>query len=264
MADLEPRTSLSPAPKLTNAGKAWVRSVLGDRKTGKSYFARHNILANELGQNSLGIMWTPNGAASDPCDIKGMVDMTAEELINCPRCPAAVCLRDEDPELVCQLAVAAASKFRVTLLLDEAHQIFPENFSPKSKASELFHRGRHLGVNLIAVSQWPAHLSKKLFRASDTVYWFRLNAYEDLKWLERRYGENAAKEVNNLQRFHHIEIHGDDLPETWRKWQGEETESEDTSHIVQPESPADGAPDASAESEAPNDGAPEIPVGVGE
>lgn len=222
-----------------------MRAVLGDRKTGKSYYARHTVLARELGPGNLGIMWTPNSAASDPCDIvdsRGrplMVDTTAEEVINSKSLPAAICLRDEDPETVCMIAVAAARKFRVTLLLDEAHQVFPENFSPKSQASALFHRGRHLGVNLIAVSQWPAHLSKKLFRASDTVYWFRLNAFEDLKWLETRFGETAAREVNSLARYHHIEVHGDDLPDTWKRWtldgDSDGESPEQGSHIVAPD-----------------------------
>lgn len=227
-----------------NAGNAWVRSVLGDRRTGKSYFARHSLLASNLGRGSLGLVWTPNGPATDPCDIKGMVDMSAEELINSDRCPMAVCLRGEDAETACQLAVAAAQKFRVTLLIDEAHEVFPENFSPKSEAAALFHRGRHLGINLIVVSQWPAKLSKTVLRASESVYWFRLHAYEDLKWIAKRYGEQAATEVANLEQYHHICVVGDDLPESWKQWQlKQEGDGAEVTEPLQYEATVDSDPE---------------------
>lgn len=191
-----------------------VVAVLGDRKTGKSVFAR-GLLRGWARQGALAVYCTPNGRQSDPLEYG--VEFSIARAESGERLPYAIALR-EDPEDVAVFVIRAATKFDVALLLDEAHETLYEGFSGQSELGSLFHRGRHLGVHLILVSQWPARIDKRIFRAATTVYWFRLHAHEDLRWVEQRWGETAAREIASLPDYHHLEIQGDSLPSSWRRF----------------------------------------------
>lgn len=164
---------------------------------------------------SLAIYVTPNGPYTDPLDYGE--DSTVEEALS-KRLPRALCFRAEDIDDVCDFAAVQAEKFRVGLCIDEAHEVFPEGFSPASAAGQLFHRGRHLGIHLIVVSQWPARLDKRLFRAAELTYWFRLHAHEDLKWIRKRWGLRAAQDIAGLRDRTFLRVAWDNLPPGWRMY----------------------------------------------
>jgi len=142
--------------------------------------------------------------------------MSIREILAGQRIPYAMALR-EPPEQVCEFALRLAREkgMRVALIIDEAWDAFPEGFSQRSAAGRIFRAGRHVGVELVVVSQWPVDVSKRVIRASFDVHWFRMQAREDLWWLARRWGKVAAEQVANLPLYQSIRMEMDDLPPGW-------------------------------------------------
>lgn len=190
------------------AGQGSVEAYFGGRGTGKSTLARENAI-EDAGPGHLVVYITPNHAASDPWpgEDRKLTDTSAF--------PYAVAYRGYDVNQVAPIIWRAVTAWRVTLVIDEAHETFPEGFSRVSPAGILFHRGRHLGIRLHVISQWPARVDKRIVRAADVTHWFRLRAAEDLEWLRRRYGDRAPLDVRKLPNYHHIDIVNDDPPPEW-------------------------------------------------
>ena len=95
-----------------------VCAVLGDRKTGKSVFARE-LLRAWVRRGALAVYCTPNGAGTDPLEYGEEFSIDRAEAGE--PLPHAIALR-EDPEDVADFVVRAAAKFDTALLLDEAHE----------------------------------------------------------------------------------------------------------------------------------------------
>jgi hypothetical protein len=204
-----------------------VSSYFGNPKMGKSVLARKHMRP-KLGPGVLGIYFTPNPPHRDPFDFGP--DMTVDQVRNCRHLPYALCLRGEDPAVVCQLAVDAATMprlgpegeplepFHVVLLVDESHEVFDHNFAKDSPTGVLFHRGRHVGIDLSSISQWPSRVDMRVFRASTNVHWFCLLAHADLRWVEREYGEAAAYDIATLKPWHCISVVDNRLPAGWQRY----------------------------------------------
>lgn len=193
--------------------QGFIHCVFGDRGSGKSVKAR--AYARALAGNdksSLIVYSTPNTKLTDP--FYGP-DLSSEHLTNLP---AAVAVR-ANPDLAFRFAIAQCKRFRVTLIVDEAHEVWHENFSDDGSGGKIFHRSRHIGLGIIVVSQWPARLDKRVFRAADTVFWGRMQYSRDLKWVEAEFGKYAANQVYNLPKYHFIKVDKDNLPKGWG-WDG--------------------------------------------
>ncbi len=196
----------------------WVRGVFGNRGSGKSYFARE-YAKQFAGRGKVVIYSTPNGEGTDPFWARTFSSTAFVNPSPGFRVPTAFAIRGEGGEVALEIARNLSSKFKVTLILDEAHETFPEGFSASEMAGEVFHRSRHMGLNLLFVSQWPARLDKRVFRASDTIFWFKLVYSRDLEWVAREYGDRAALQIQNLKPRWRLEVKQGELPAGWG-WKG--------------------------------------------
>lgn len=137
-------------------------------------------------------------------------------------CPRAVCLlggADRGAQCIgFAQRIRAGLGYRVTVAIDEAHEVWPEP-APRDR-TESFHTLRHQeGVTLIALSQWPAKLSKVLYRtalALGSVTWFGVDSGVDLRWIETEASARAALEVAELQPRRFRVIRAGAVPDHWR------------------------------------------------
>ena len=209
----------SGPPVATADGR--VMLYFGDRKTGKSYLARQAALDSasvngRVCRMAVVVYCTPNTASTDPWP-GPTLQAPPESMAQCPR---AFALRGGSSyEPAAEWIMAHCGERRIVFLVDEAHRVWPENFSPSSRMAELFHEGRHRGVDLHVISQWPAKLDKRLVYAADETRWFRLHHPRTLEWIRVQYSLGAAQEVAGLPRRTWITVLEDDPPPAWRwKW----------------------------------------------
>lgn len=193
--------------------EGFIHCIFGDRGSGKSVKAR--AYAKALAgsdKSSLVVYATPNSSLTDP--FYGP-DLEAGHLKALPK---AVAIR-ANYDLAFRFALKQAEKYHVYLVVDEAHEVWHENFGDDGTSGTIFHRSRHMGLGIIVVSQWPARLDKRVFRAADTVYWGRLQFSRDLEWVKREFGQTAAQQVYGLPKYHFIKVEKDKLPNGWG-WSG--------------------------------------------
>lgn len=205
---------------------------VGDRGTGKSTLARWLALAALTDSRGrpykgvLGIYVTPNGQGTDPWpgpsfDLEALEKLLAEDA---PELPPLMVVRGGPAayHAAATLAMQAGEAgFRVLLLVDECHRVFREGFGDGTAMAVLFHEGRHRGIDVYFVTQWPARADKRLFRSSDAVWWFRLLTPEDLEWIASRYSVAAAMQVDELPDFEAVRIVKDRPPPEWR-WRADD------------------------------------------
>lgn len=207
---------------------------VGDRGTGKSTKARAlalHALTDSRGrprEGVLGILVTPNGPDSDPWP--GGTELTPEELDKLlaterPEVPHLIVIRGGPYAYhrAAELALLCCDQFRVLILVDECHRVFREGFGDGTPMAELFHEGRHRGIDVYFVTQWPARADKRLIRSSDAVFWFSLITPEDLEWIAGRYSVRAARQVEELPPYHYVRIVRDRPPPEWR-WRADRKE----------------------------------------
>lgn len=200
--------------------QGFIHCIFGDRGSGKSVKAREYAKeVNGEGEAGLIVYSTPNSALTDPFYGPDLDPSHLQKL------PAAVAIR-ANPDLAFRFSLAQCKRFRVTLILDEAHEVWHENFSDDGVAGTIFHRSRHMGLGIVVVSQWPARLDKRVFRASDVVYWGRLQFSRDVKWVESEFGKVAAKQVRSLPKYHFIRVDKDNLPKGWGAGTGDSQDSD--------------------------------------
>lgn len=225
-------------PVATADGRVFL--YFGDRNTGKSYLARKMALDSaavngRVCRMAVVLYVTPNTAATDPWP-----GPTLQEPPPMDRAPRAFALRGgQSYEPAAEWIMAHCGERRIVFLVDEAHRVWPENFSPASRMAELFHEGRHRGVDLHVISQWPSKLDKRLVYAADETRWFRLHHPRTLEWIRGQYSLAAAQEVAGLPRRKWITVLEDDPPPAWRwKWSQPLKGSNDEQPL--PEDPSGG------------------------
>lgn len=228
--------ALALAPVATDGR---VFCYFGDRKTGKSYLARRLVLESvaideedEDGDDrrviapmALAIYVTPNTESTDPWPGP---TLAAPPATLDARTPRAFAMRGGAAyEQAAEWIMLHCTRRRIVFLVDEAHRVWPENFSPRSKMAELFHEGRHRGVDLHVISQWPSRIDKRLVYAADETRWFRLHHPRTLEWIAGEYSREAGQQVAGLPRRKWITVLEDNPPPEWRwKWTRKETTDE--------------------------------------
>lgn len=200
------------------SGDGELAAIYGDGKMGKSTYAREQA-ANLLGPGVVGVYSTPHGETSDPCRWPETEDVSCDEVRAFTQLPYGICLRGQDPDEVCGLVrELALAGYRVVWICDEAQETFPHGFSSKGPAGRIFHASRHLGIQLVCVTRWPSRIDSRVFYAATRTVWFRLSASRNLQWIEREYGEQAARDVAGLRPHEYIEVDRDDLPRGWQRY----------------------------------------------
>ncbi len=94
----------------------------------------------------------------------------------------------------------------LVLLLDEASKIIPSERQKTDLrgAQEVHERGRHWGIELIAVTQRPARLDADIKANMEAVYTFRMGVDDDRAVVTKLIGRQHASLLANLPKFNFI------------------------------------------------------------
>lgn len=204
-------------------GKLW--AYLGDPEQGKSVFARRRALEEgttpdgDVRDGHVLIYVTPNGEETDPWPGPTLSVERVESLLSddSAEVPEVFAVRGGPRayEAAARVALDVAPRLRPILVVDECHRVFRENFSDALGLAECFHEGRHRGIDLHVITQWPARADKRLFRASRCTHWFHLHEADDMEWICRRYSVRAAEEVLALAPYEHVDVPLGHPPSHW-------------------------------------------------
>jgi hypothetical protein len=195
--------------------------VYGRPGSGKTYYAVHTIAPPHIGRGKFLIYST--GEADDARAFPfGPVVRSVRELDGKP-CPEAVCVLGSDKRArldVLELANRIRFKvgYRVTVLMDESHEVWPEG--KRGEADDFFATVRHeTGLHLVCITQTPAKLSKNVYRAAmaiGRITWFGLTAAVDLKWIEENVSAEAALLIGELPDRKCIVVDAKNVPPAFR------------------------------------------------
>ena len=96
---------------------------------------------------------------------------------------------------------------KITLMVDELDLSFPSGITQRDSQNwfaYLCRRGRHLGINLIGISQRPTQVDI-CFRANcSAIYWFRHAEATDIDLAKKTLGAENAKIFKDLNNFEYI------------------------------------------------------------
>jgi DNA helicase HerA-like ATPase len=70
--------------------------------------------------------------------------------------------------------------------------------------NNLIFRGRHYGIELIAVTQRPYGIGRGLTSQTKEFYIFRSNEPCDVKYFRERCGVDVAEKIQTLDRFYYV------------------------------------------------------------
>lgn len=87
------------------------------------------------------------------------------------------------------------------IVLEEADLLDPPEQMPEY--DEVISRGRHYGVNILAVSLYPFKLPPMLRRQATKIYAFASHEPADIKWYRDVFGDRAD-EIINLPPHHYL------------------------------------------------------------
>lgn len=90
----------------------------------------------------------------------------------------------------------------VTLVLEECDR-FPTP-ECKTQFQEVMQRGRHYGVNVLALTTFPYSVDVDLRRQATEIYSFRQHEPRDLKWLSDVMAGDILDEIQGLQDYEYI------------------------------------------------------------
>ncbi len=189
-----------------------VNCIFGSPGSGKTWFATRTMAPDFCGPGRIVVYSTPSPRDAREWSL-GPAVWTAREVYAQKTAPEAVLVRDRDQadELVEQ-CLAADPPYRVLYLVDEAHEVWPERATPREEVEELT-KWRHFeGLELVAITQRPALISKTLVHVAEALGWirfFRLKMPVDLEWIRRNYGAGAALDVARLAPHTSRELHKD-------------------------------------------------------
>lgn len=113
-------------------------------------------------------------------------------------CFYPVDIRDSDKLLLLAHAVRYC-----TVVLEEIDLLCSPNFIPLH-LSESIRRGRHYGVDLIAVSRRPAEVSRLLTSQASRFYIFRFSEPRDLEYFAATFGDETAIRIRALKEHEYI------------------------------------------------------------
>jgi hypothetical protein len=90
----------------------------------------------------------------------------------------------------------------LTLVLEEADTISPP--SEMAEYDELISRGRHYGVNMLAVTLYPFKVPPELRRQATAFYSFTQHEPRDLQYLSDVYGPEHVDKIAALPPYHYL------------------------------------------------------------
>jgi len=96
---------------------------------------------------------------------------------------------------------------QLVTLLEEADLLARPGQEPPVLA-DLVARGRHEGIELVAVSRRPAEVSRLITSQAEHFYVFRTQEPRDVAYLRSYIGETAAAAVQQLPKFHYVSWSG--------------------------------------------------------
>ena len=105
----------------------------------------------------------------------------------------------------------------VTLVMEEANAYYPAQAiqsGPAQIFDELVLRGRHYGVNILAVTQRPSLISTTLRGNAGEIWAFHMPMDRDRKAVDEK-AEGASAKIKTLPDFHCLRVRRRSL-ETWR------------------------------------------------
>ncbi len=181
-----------------------VRFLCGIRGYGKSTMARHLVTG------------APRLLAYDPFGEHDALALDFADLVDfLDYAPSLagfrVSLREAGHEAdFCGLALAVARELQreqppggLTVLLEEADLIARPGQEPPV-FQDLIARGRHDGIELVAVSRRPAEVSRLITSQAEFFYVFRTQEPRDVTYLRGYIGEAAAGAVQQLPKFRYV------------------------------------------------------------
>jgi len=119
--------------------------------------------------------------------------------------------REED---FCALALVVGRRLQqeqparqLVVLLEEADLVARPGQEPPV-FQDLVARGRHAGIELIAVSRRPAEVSRLITSQAEFFYVFRTQEPRDVTYLRSYIGESAAAATQQLDAFHYVAWQG--------------------------------------------------------
>lgn len=103
---------------------------------------------------------------------------------------------------VCKLVTACKN---MTFVIEEADLYF-NGGSCCRELNDIIFRGRHYGINLIAVTQRPFGIGRGLTSQTKAFYIFRSNEPVDIKYFRDRCGSEIANQITKLGQYEYIEF----------------------------------------------------------
>jgi hypothetical protein len=108
---------------------------------------------------------------------------------------------DEDFPRVCRLVAACKN---MSFVVEEMDLFFSGGKCCR-ELNNLIFRGRHYGIELIAVTQRPYGIGRGFTSQTNEFYIFRSDEPCDLKYFRERCGEQVAGEIQKLDRYYYVE-----------------------------------------------------------
>ena len=91
---------------------------------------------------------------------------------------------------------------RLLLVFDEASQAVPARRELSRDMHSLISRGRHFGIDLLAITQRPKNVNAEMRSAAATKYLFPVHDATDTGALQESIGKTGVEKLAQLPPFH--------------------------------------------------------------
>lgn len=187
----------------------------GKRGSGKSYLlARYSAkFPKRIVLDPLGEYLGAYEGASECGTLDETIDaLEANLLTKAPRWTVVACIEPSD---VAKLAGALApvgslsggysrAVGGVVLECGEVDTIAPNNAGIAPEIRNLFQRGRHYRVSVLAATQRPRDVHRVVTSQADALWLFRQHELRDLDYIAKNTSEAVADVVKGLPQYHHV------------------------------------------------------------
>lgn len=98
---------------------------------------------------------------------------------------------------------------KLTLVIEEMNQGYPVYALPADMRGmdTAVNQGRHVGLELVGVTQRPALVSMNFRSQVSSTYLFALEEEQDVKLMARKFGRGLEDKIRNLPKYHCLMRH---------------------------------------------------------